>query len=294
MQAQPQIEAVPAAQHSVRLGMLVSTGWLEQHLHDRDLVLLCISQKRDFCSAGAIPGTRWIALSDLVVTRDGIPNELPPPEQLQRVFEQAGVRDNSHVVLYGERSGLFAARAYYTLDYLGTVDRASLLDGGLEKWKAEKRELSQEELSAKPGRLTLHLNQSIVIELPEMQQIVQRRSAALIDARPPLEFSGAKLSEDVSKSGHIPHASGLYWMDTLESSANPVLLPENRLREMYAKAGAEPNRRVITYCRTGMQSSFDYFIAKYLGYDAAMYDGSFFEWSRHNLPVETEKHPAVK
>lgn len=274
--------------------MLVTTEWLQQHLHDPDLVVLCISQKRDFCSAGAIPGTHSIALSDLAVTRDGIPNELPPPEQLQRIFEQAGVSNSSHVVLYGERSGLLAARAYFTLDYLGMGDRASLLDGGLEKWKAEKRELSQPEPAAKPGKLKLHLNKSILIDLLEMRHVVQKHNAALIDARPPLEFSGARLSEDVSKAGHIPTASGLYWMDNLESSVNPVLLPENRLREMYAKAGVATNRRVITYCRTGMQSSLDYFAARYLGYDAAMYDGSFFEWSRHNLPVETENHPAMK
>lgn len=35
-----------------------------------------------------------------------------------------------------------------------------------------------------------------------------------------------------------------------------------------------------------MQSSFDYFIAKYLGYEVSMYDASFFEWSREDLPVE--------
>jgi 3-mercaptopyruvate sulfurtransferase SseA len=35
-----------------------------------------------------------------------------------------------------------------------------------------------------------------------------------------------------------------------------------------------------------MQSSFDYFVAKYLGYDPSMYDASFFEWSKSNLPVE--------
>ncbi|MFL6440137.1 MAG: rhodanese-like domain-containing protein [Terriglobales bacterium] len=44
--------------------------------------------------------------------------------------------------------------------------------------------------------------------------------------------------------------------------------------------------QVITYCRTGMQSSLDYFVAKYLGYAARMYDGSFYEWSRSSHPVE--------
>jgi 3-mercaptopyruvate sulfurtransferase SseA len=40
----------------------------------------------------------------------------------------------------------------------------------------------------------------------------------------------------------------------------------------------QQGQKVITYCRTGMQSSFTYFVAKYLGHAAAMYDGSIYEW----------------
>lgn len=55
---------------------------------------------------------------------------------------------------------------------------------------------------------------------------------------------------------------------------------------------------MIPYCRTGMQSSFTYFAAKYLGYRAAMYDGSVYEWVREAgnelvLSPTTEKPNAV-
>jgi thiosulfate/3-mercaptopyruvate sulfurtransferase len=90
----------------------------------------------------------------------------------------------------------------------------------------------------------------------------------------------------VAKAGHIPGATSLFWMDMLVSRENPVLKPEAELRRMYAEAHAAPERKLVTYCRTGMQSSFDYFVAKYLGYDPSMYDASFFEWSKKDLPVE--------
>ena len=286
---------------NVRSDMLVSTEWLAGHLHDPGLIVLSVSSGKDFYLSGHIPGARYLSLGDIAVTRHGVPNELPPVNRLQRIFEAAGITNDSRVVLYGERYGLFAARAYFTLDYLGLADHAALLDGGIEKWKAEHRELSNEAVSteappisqidASPSHLRTSVTPSILVETSAMRDLAQNKSSkiAILDARPPDEFSGATRSEDVRKAGHIPHAAGLYWMDLLVSRENPVLRTTADLRAIYAKAGAGPDRAIVTYCRTGMQSSFDYFVAKYLGYDASMYDASFYEWSRQDLPVETSE-----
>ena len=279
-----------------RSEMLVSTDWLAGHLDDPGLIVLSVSSGRDFYLSGHIPGARYLSLGDIAVTRNGVPNELPPVDQLQRVFETLGIANSnindSRIVLYGERLGLSAARAYFTLDYLGLADHAALLDGGIEKWKAERRKLSYEAPHVAPSHLRISVRPSILVDTPAMRDLVQNKSSkiAIVDARPTDEFSGASLSEDVPKAGHIPRAAHLYWMDLLVSRENPVLRPPAELRSLYARAGAGPEREVVTYCRTGMQSAFDYFVAKYLGYRARMYDASFFDWSRHDLPVETSEH----
>ena len=59
------------------------------------------------------------------------------------------------------------------------------------------------------------------------------------------------------------------------------------LRALYEKAGVSSTSTNIVYCRTGMQASMTYFVLKFVGRDAILYDGSFEEWSRHTeLPVE--------
>src|SRR5436190_12391286 len=60
-----------------RSDMLVSSDWLTQHLTDSKLVILHVSANRAVYDAGHIPGARFVALSELVVNRDGIPNEVP-------------------------------------------------------------------------------------------------------------------------------------------------------------------------------------------------------------------------
>jgi len=273
----------------LRQEMLVTTAWLAESLSEPDVIVLCINSTPDFYAKGHIPGARQIRLGDIAITRDGIPNELPSVEALQRVFAAAGVSNSSRVVLYGERYNLLAARAYFTLDYLGVAARVALLDGGIEKWKAERRPLSTEMPQVKTATLTVSPRPEILIDTKTMRELSQKKPGivTLVDARPTKEFTGEQLSEDVAKAGHIPGAKGLYWMDMLVSRENSVLKPEAELRRMYSALNAKAEQPFVTYCRTGMQSSFDYFVAKYLGYEPSMYDASFFEWSKNDLPTES-------
>ena len=285
----PIMIAQASVQPKLRQEMLVTTAWLAESLSEPDVIVLCINSTPDFYAKGHIPGARQIRLGDIAITRDGIPNELPSVEVLQRVFAAAGVSNSSRVVLYGERYNLLAARAYFTLDYLGVAARVAVLDGGIEKWTAELRPLSTEIPQAKTAPLAVSPRPEILIDTKTMRELSQKKPGivTLVDARPTKEFTGEQRSEDVAKAGHIPGAKGLYWMDMLVSRENPILKPEAELRRMYSALNAKADQPLVTYCRTGMQSSFDYFVAKYLGYEPSMYDASFFEWSKNDLPAET-------
>ena len=268
--------------------MLVNTQWLADHLQDSDLIVLCVAENDLFYFSGHIPGTRLIRLSDIVTSRDGIPNQLPNAEHLQKVFEDAGVSDDSRIVLYGERSGVLAARAYFTLDYLGLADHAALVDGGLEKWRAEGRPQSTDTPHVVPHALQIHPHPEIMVDTPRVAEYSHSGTpkVLLLDARPPLEYSGEQLSENVPQAGHIPSSQSLYWHDLLRKGDIPEFRSESDLRRRFEAAGASRDKEVITYCRSGMQSSLDYFTAKYLGYSTRMYVGSFYEWTRSPRSVE--------
>lgn len=274
-----------AAAPALRTDMLVSTAWLAQHLNDPKIVVIEVSRDRTAYDAGHIPGARFLALSDIVVTRDGILNELPPAAAIKSVFERAGVSDDSRVILYGDASVLPATRAYFTLDYLGH-DAAALLDGGLPKWKSESRPLDKAAPDVKEGRLTPRPRPSVVVEINAVKDLsfaatnAPAASPVLVDARTAGEFGGTTAaSSEIPRPGHIPGAANVYWMQGQASKDDMTLLPEANLRKLYEASGVTPDRPVITYCNTGMQASQSYFTLKYLGYDAHMYDGSFSEWS---------------
>ncbi len=288
-----------APQPQVRSEMLVSTSWLQEHLNDADLVVLYVGRDRSAYDTGHIPNARFLALDELVEQHKDSLNDLPPAETLQSVFESLGVSDDSRIVLVGEGGGLLAARAYYTLDYLGHADRASLLDGGMERWKAEGRPIDDRIEHVTAAHFTPHLQSDVVVTTFQMREITREvtngdGNYVLLDSRPPREFDGTVMSEAVPKAGHLPGAQSLYWKTLLQSEAISALQDPAQLRQAFMRAGAVSDKVVVTYCRTGMQSSFTYFVAKYLGYRAAMYDGSVYEWvNRAGYDLVTAK-PALK
>jgi thiosulfate/3-mercaptopyruvate sulfurtransferase len=262
---------------ATRPGMLVSTDWLAKHLTDSKVVVLHVSGNRTAYDAGHLPGARFVPLSDLAITRDGIPNELPPVADLKKVLEAAGVSDDTRVIFYSDTSVLPATRAFFTLDYLGHGEQAALLDGGLEKWRGEGRTLTKDAPAAVQGHFTPRPKPELVVQMDDVKKI--GKPEVLLDVRPAADFSG-------EKGSHIPGAVNAYWMENQASRENQTLKPEPELRKLYESLGITPNHPVVTYCNSGMQATQSWFTLKYLGYDVKLYDGSMSEWNAKGAPVE--------
>lgn len=276
--------AVTLCSAGTRSEMLVSTEWLAGHLNDPNLVILHVTRERPAYELGHIPGARFIALSDLVVTRDGVLNELPPAADLKKAFEAAGVSDTSRVIIYTEGTVLPATRTWFTLDYLGFTSHAALLDGGFQKWKSENRVISKDAPSVTPGHFTPRPRPEVLAGIGPVKDlswaaVSGTASAVLLDSRTAEEFRGERAASEITRPGHIPGAVNLFWQQDAANKENPALRPEAELRKAYEAAGLTTDKPVVTYCNTGMQATESYFTLKYLGYDARMYDGSYSEWS---------------
>jgi thiosulfate/3-mercaptopyruvate sulfurtransferase len=263
--------------------MVVTAEWLAEHLKDPKVVILHVADKKSDYQRGHIPGARFLLTDDFV---EGDDAELPAVDKLKDVFEKLGIGDDTRVVIYTTAWYPMAGRAYYTLDYLGHGDKTSLLDGGIEHWLSEKRPVVHDEDSL-PSRakFTPKVHANVRVQLAEAKQIAEgtEKSKILVDARP----------EQGYKAGHLAGATNLYWQETLvDAKHDPVFLSPDKLRALFDSRGIKPGEKLVTYCVVGLQASHVYFAAKYLGYDAAMYDGSMHEWSMvNNLPTVKGSSP---
>jgi thiosulfate/3-mercaptopyruvate sulfurtransferase len=106
-------------------------------------------------------------------------------------------------------------------------------------------------------------------------------NVAIIDARPSKRY----------RNGHLSGAGTLYWENALLSDSDPLLKSPAQLRELFAEAGMKGKKRGVSYCEVGLQASYVYFLARYLGFDAAMYDGSYREWTAAKQPTVRGESP---
>ncbi len=262
-------------------GRLISAAQLAQRLNDPTLVVLHVVDRSSSFEEAHIPGARPVRYDDVAIDGpDGIGAEVPPLSVVERVFEAAGVSDASHVVLYGNT--VAAARVFFTLDVAGH-ERVMLLDGGLRTWQAEKRPVATGAApTVKPGTWTPRLRADRVADAQSIQQQAARLS--LVDVRPDPEFTGTDGGMGGMHSpGHIDGARQLPW-NTLVASDGKFLAAEE-LRGKLAAAGADGRKPLVAYCMVGMRASVVYFVARHLGLDVKLYDGSIVDWSRRRLPT---------
>ena len=114
---------------------------------------------------------------------------------------------------------------------------------------------------------------------------MNKSGVAILDARAARFYTGADAGQ-MPRAGHIPSAKNIPFSSLVQESTNKFQSVEV-WRGLFAAAGVKPADSVTTYCHIGQQASLLYFVARYLGYEAHLYDGSFQDWSnRRELSVE--------
>ncbi|PWT88056.1 MAG: hypothetical protein C5B55_13730 [Blastocatellia bacterium] len=277
--------ACALAQNKTNDSLIVSTDWLSKHLNDDSLVLLQVGEKDEY-TAAHIPRAQLISLADISTPRgQGLTLELPPVDLLKSTFEKLGVSDKSRIIVYFGKDWVTpTARVFMSLDYLGMGSQTSMLDGGLPAWRAANGAVTTEIVQPKPGTFTPHVRKDIVVDAAWVSANLNNPKVRIVDARAPQFYTGQEVGR-MPRGGHIPNAKNIPFSSVVDDSNR--FKSATTLAELFKAADVNPGTKVATYCHIGQQASLLYFVARYLGYEAHIYDGSFEDWSnRKELPVE--------
>ncbi len=260
---------------------LVDTEWLEKNINNEKIRLIEVSVTPGVYERGHIQGAvnfRWH--TDLV---DTVSRDIVSRDKFQDLLQASGIDENSTVIIYGDKNNWFAAWAAWVFDIYG-VENVKLLDGGKNKWEAEKRALTPLATKTSPGNIQItKTNKLLRARLDDVVAVANKESdIALLDIRSAAEYSGKIFAPEgvpelSVRAGHIPGAVNISWSKAVNEDG--TIKSADELEKIYAAAGIDGSTPIITYCRIGERSSHSWFVLnKVLGYDARNYDGSWTEY----------------
>lgn len=266
-------------------GPLVEPDWLRAHIGDGDVRVIDFRwylqgrNGREEYSRGHIPGAVFVNLE--VVTGTGAGRHpLPAARQFEDAMRQAGVSDQTHVVVYDDAGGSIAARLWFLLEWFGH-GRQAVLDGGLAAWGAPL-----ETTVPSVARGDFRCVEPDGRQILDFEDVVRLQGVPLLDARAGERYRGEKEPID-PKAGHIPGARSAPWTENLEGGRFKT---PHALRERFAAIGA--GEGAVMYCGSGVNACHNLLAMRVAGLGGGrLYAGSWSDWSHREASVATGPDP---
>jgi thiosulfate/3-mercaptopyruvate sulfurtransferase len=279
---------------------LISAAELAQHGFDPDWVVLDCRHDlanpaagRAAYQAAHVPNAAFADvdadLSSKTPGPDGAfrgRHPLPAREAFIDTLRNWGVNQNSQVIVYDAQGGMFAARVWWMLRWIGH-EAVAVLDGGLPAWIAEGGQLSTEAPSRARGNVSERPSMVSTVSAADILANLSQAQPArvVIDARAPDRFRGENETLD-PVGGHIPGAKNRFFKDNLQPDGR--FKPAAQLRADFSALIATPERAIMQ-CGSGVTACHNLLAMEVAGLPgAALYPGSWSEWCADpSRPVAT-------
>ena len=272
---------------------LVETEWLSRNLNDPGIRVVESNEDVLLYDTGHIPGAVHIDWRrDL---QDPLVRDYISPKAFAELCARNGISPETTVIFYGDKSNWWACYALWAFRLFGH-QKVRILNGGRDKWVAEKRQLTREKVAVKPATYPTpakRLDGEIRAFYEDALAFSQEKKP-LIDVRSPGEFKGEVThmpeypQEGVLRGGHIPGAKSVPWKTAVQEDG--TFRSAEELAKIYLQGcQLTPDKEVVAYCRIGERSSHTWFVLSYLlGLKKVRnYDGSWTEWgNRVRAPIE--------
>jgi thiosulfate/3-mercaptopyruvate sulfurtransferase len=211
---------------------------------------------------------------------------LPAPGLLAERARAWGISGDTQVVAYDQGNGMYAARAWWLLRWLGH-ERVAVLDGGVAAWTAAGGELTREIVTRPHGQFVARPDASCVVDADFLLGALGAAAIRLSDARAADRFAGRNETID-PVAGHVPGAQNHPFARNLDERGR--FLPAGELRRLWLETlGDRQPGEHVAMCGSGISACHNLLALEHAGlHGSRLYAGSWSEWIRESSrPVAT-------
>lgn len=266
------IPSTPHSPHSAADAVppIVDAPWLIARQGDPRLRILDLRDRPSY-DAGHLPGAVWFERTAFSLARADHSVILAPGQVFARLMGRLGIAAETTVVVYDDVWGMHAARLAWALRRFGHR-RAAVLSGGAEGWQAVGQALTRGATLAFPRSFPLGSDESQYADLSWLRVRTGDRGVLLLDVRGAHEYA----------AGHLPGARNWEWSRGTPTGGWAMTRPPEELHADLRRYGISPDRRIVTYCTSGMRAAHTCLLLRSLGYpDVRVLDAA---WRAIALP----------
>jgi thiosulfate/3-mercaptopyruvate sulfurtransferase len=267
---------------------LISASELAARIDDPSVVvvdcrhdLMNLDAGREAYAAGHIPNAVFADMErELSGAKRGADGHfrgrhpLPERADLIEALRSWGVNGDTQVVAYDAHGGMFGARLWWLLRWVGH-QAVAVLDGGLPAWQALSLPLSTEVPAKARGAIGEGAPLVRTVSAAEVLANIGSGERTVVDARAPDRFRGENETID-PVGGHIPGAKNRFFKDNLQADGR--FKDASELKAGFAPLFERADKAVMQ-CGSGVTACHNLLALEVAGMPgAALYPGSWSEW----------------
>jgi thiosulfate/3-mercaptopyruvate sulfurtransferase len=256
--------------------ILIEAEELLKKLGDKNIRIFDATITDDVYLQGHIPGAAYFDHERFSDPNSPYTCTISPEELLVAQIGNAGISNDSEVVVYACGMLPYAIRAWWVLRYAGH-NNVRVLNGGISAWKKAGGRIEQEIRQYGPSIFEGRFRPGMFASKEEILASAEDGDVAIVNVLPPVSYEAT----------HIPGSLNLSCMDLMQGDmmqGMDYFLPVEKLA--LRLESLSQRKRIITYCGGGIAAAVNAAAHLMTGREnVAVYDGSLYEWLGEGLPT---------
>ena len=268
---------------------LVSTDWLNKNLNKVKIIdaswhLVKNRNAIEEYTKEHIENTIFFSLDKNSNQKKDLPHDhfLPTIDNHEKSISEMGILNTDRIIIYCYSDLISSCRAWFQFLYFGHDPKlVSVLNGGMKKWKAENRKVTNLKTKIIPSKYIARENNNMIKVKSQIKENIRRKEFTVLDARSKNRFLGLEPEPRAGIKGGSIEGSKSLPLSELISTKNNTFFDKKKLKEIFNLKGIN-NNKIVMSCGSSVSASSLALAYSIINddYMAKIYIGSWTEYGK--------------